>query len=169
MMKLLRILTAILIVCVNFTNFIWAQDPAPRLKKVQIEKTGCSLYAPDTLQFDLSFSEDSSAVYTGEWLVGNHRFAVILVDLNNVILANQEEKEDLLISCLDFLQANFEITESAGYGKGHMLESDPTAVGVIDYWIDASADEWAIKGWINDRYIAVLMLYGPGEYPHYTV
>lgn len=165
----MKTLGTILLFALFAAASLFAQDTIPRFKKIPVQKSGCFMYAPDTLQFDLSYSDDSSAVYTGEWIIGDHRFAAIIVDLNNVTFESKEEKEDLLMSYMDFLQSSFEITDAVGYGKGHTLENDPTAIGVIDYWMDASADEWAVKGWINDDYIAVLMIYGAGQYPHHSI
>lgn len=143
----------------------------PRLVKKTLENTGCSAYFPndEELVLELSYSEDSSKVYTGEVYSGDHHFAIILVKLNDMELQNKEEKESIMVNYLDYLQENFSIESAAGYGKGHTMESDPDAVGVIDYWEDVDGDQWAVKAWANKKFLAVLMLYGPIEYPLFNV
>ncbi|MBK8345887.1 MAG: hypothetical protein IPL12_22940 [Bacteroidetes bacterium] len=42
-------------------------------------------------------------------------------------------------------------------------------VGVIDYWEDAESTKYSIAGWINSKYLIVLLIYGPESYPNYSV
>lgn len=146
------------------------KEKVPRFHKVAVGSSGTYAYVPDDEEFevDLSYSPDSSAVYTGEVLCGTYRFAVIVVKLNGTELVNQEEREDMLVSYMDYLQQTFSIVGAAGYGKGHTLEMYPEATGVIDYWEDEDGDEWVVKGWADTHTLAVLMLYGTGTYPYYN-
>lgn len=157
-----------------FTSALFAQDseePVPRFHKVAIGTSGTFAYVPNDEEFsvDLSYSPDSSRVYNGEVLSGNYRFAIIVVKFNGMELVDQQEREDMLVSYMDYLQETFSIVSSAGYGKGHTLDQYPEATGVIDYWEDEDGDEWAVKGWADAHTLAVLMLYGTGTYPHYNV
>ena len=77
--------------------------------------------------------------------------------------------EDLMIGYLDFLKSQFEVKESAGYGKGHTMESWPKAKGVIDYWKDSAGLEYKVKAWADGNYLAVLLVYGAKEYPNINV
>lgn len=143
---------------------------APRLGKTAIGNSGCFAYLPEgELEVKTEYSPDSSVVYSGEIIHGDHHFAAIVVKLNGTVLETEDEKYDLLVSYLDFLQTQFNIVGSAGYGKGHTLEKFPDAVGIIDYWVDTDEDEWAIKGWVDSNTMGILMIYGAGEYPNFNV
>lgn len=143
----------------------------PHLVKKTLEKTGCSAYFPDDeeLVLELSYAPDSSKVYTGEVVSDGYFFSLILVQLNGIEMTNLEEKESMLINYMDYLKESFSIVGSAGYGKGHRIESDPDAVGIIDYWEDIEGEPWAVKAWANKNTLAVMMLYGPNEYPLFNV
>lgn len=142
---------------------------APRYSKQVIGESGVSLYLPQSEDIGLekSFSDDSSEVYTLEVEEGGFHYAGIVVKLYGTTLETYEDRESMLINYMDYLQSAFSITEVAGYGKGHTLESAPEAVGVIDYWYDGE-DEWAVKGWATKTHLVILMLYGADEYPSIT-
>lgn len=142
---------------------------APRYAKQAIGQSGVSVYLPQTedLGIELSLSEDSSEVYTVDVEESGYHYAGIVVKLYGTTLETFEDRESMLINYMDYLQSAFSITEVAGYGKGHTLESNPDAVGVIDYWSDGT-DVWAVKGWANSTHLVILMLYGEEEYPSYS-
>lgn len=143
-----------------------AQIPVPRFSKYKVAETGCKVYLPaDPGEFEASKSEDGSIVYTGEVEESGYHFAVIVVTLSESIGDDNDMKNGLITSYLDFLQVQFAITESAGYGMGHTLDSAPKAVGVIDYWFDMEGTSYALKSWCDGNILSVLMLYGPDEYP----
>lgn|SRR5574343_148410 len=142
---------------------------APRYTKQAISESGVFLYLPksEDMGLEKSFSDDSSEVYTLEVEEGGFHYAGIVVKLNGTTLETYDDRESMLINYMDYLQSAFSITEVAGYGKGHTLESAPEAVGVIDYWYDGE-DEWAVKGWATKTHLVILMLYGADEYPSIT-
>jgi hypothetical protein len=156
-----------------FPFVLSAQNTVPRLSKFPVAQTGCSVYLPGSPgEFEKSLSQDSSEVYTGEVQHGDHFFAVILVKFTESTaseIQTPEVKAMLMESYLDYLKAQFGITASAGYGRGHTLESAPSAVGVIDFWEDAEKKQYAVKSWCNGQILSVLLLYGPKEYPHFNV
>ncbi len=166
----MRFISTLCLFCLS--AILFAQESpkhsVPRMKKVQIAETGCSVYLPSETTFDLSKSEDGSEVYTGEVELDGFNFAVICVKFAEPI-KEKEGRIDVLTSYLDFLQGQFGIEGSAGYGKGHTLESNSDAEGVIDYWSDTEEVDYAIKGWIDGKYLAVLLLYGEGEYHYFNV
>lgn len=144
----------------------------PRLSKTAIGESGCSAYFPEGMpDFELTKSEDGSDVYTGEVEVdGGYLFSCITVKFGEPFTdSSPEEMEELLISYMEFLQTNFEITDAAGVGKGHTLESDPDARGVIDYWDDDEGIHFAVKGWVNQKALGIMLIYGKGEYPHFNL
>lgn len=154
-------------------NLLSAQisQPIPRLAKTPIGKTGCYAYLPDSKterKFELTYSPDSAKVYTGDFKEGDFNFAVILVVLN-AKLSTYQEKEDMLIGYLDYLQTTFGVVNATGYGKGHLLASSPNATGILDYWEDGDGNKWAVKAWADENKLGVMMLYGPKEYPYFNV
>ncbi|MEY3443791.1 MAG: hypothetical protein RLZZ519_2072 [Bacteroidota bacterium] len=160
-MKRLSILSLLIVL----TSVVWSQS-VPRFAKYDIAETGCKVYLPeDPGEFEMSLSEDNSEVFTGEVTHNDFNFGVILVKFSEPIGKDKETMNDMITSYLDFLQTQFGVTGSAGYGLGHTLESAPDAVGVIDYWEDADGLQYAIKSWCDGDFLAVLMLYGAEEYP----
>ena len=140
----------------------------PRLTKMAIGQSGCSAYFPQGMpDFNLSKSEDSSEVYTSEVEVDGYLFSCITVKFGMPFTDTApEDLETLLISYMDFLKTNFNITTSAGVGRGHTLESAPDARGVIDFWEDADSLHYAVKGWVNEKYLGIMFIYGEDDYPH---
>lgn len=139
----------------------------PRFEKFPMGESGCYAYFPGDPAFELSWSEDSSQVYTGEVVTDSFNYFGICVKLSESIGDNQREQLNLLETYLDYLQDAFGVTGSAGYGEGHTLEDYPAASGVIDYWEDVDGNSWAIKGWVNSQYLIVLGIYGEAEYPYF--
>lgn len=144
-----------------------------RFTKYDVGTSGCKLYLPDTPDpVDLSYSPDSSKVYTIEALDSTtnayYHFGAIVVDLKGGALAD-DEKEDMIISYMDYLKTAFNIESSAGYGKGHTLTTHETAKGVLDYWVDKDGDHWKVMGWAAEQYIIVQFVYGPRDYPNTNV
>jgi hypothetical protein len=156
---------SILFLMIALSAAAWSQS-VPRFAKYDVAETGCKVYLPaDPGAFEKSLSEDDSEVYTAETIHDDFNFAVIVVKFSEPIGKDTEVLNDMITSYLDFLQTQFGVTGSAGYGLGHTLESAPDAVGVIDYWEDADGLQYAIKSWCNGDFLSVMLLYGAGEYP----
>ena len=150
MKKLLLILTVQL-----FINFSYCQP----IKKYPIGNSGCSAYFYcNPGDFNLSYSDDSSKVYTAECEKDSTSYGVICVKLAQPVL-DIASAENLLIQYLDFLKTSLKITSSAGYGKGHRLRGKENIHGVIDYWKDSENSKWKVKGWTEGKYIVVLYTY----------
>lgn len=154
--------------------FLHAQvgkQEVPRFEKVDIAETGAAVYMPRGAgAFEMSLSEDGSEVYTNEIQHGDFFFSVVAVKfVPEMADASAEDLEALLISYLEFLRTQLAVGDAAGVGKGHLKEEVPGARGVIDYWLDAEGTRYAVKGWIDQRMIGVMLLYGPDEYPIYNV
>ena len=132
------------------------ETKVPRFEKRSIAETGCFFYGPqDFPELEKSYSEDGSEVYSGEFMVGNHNFGVIMVKfIPEMTASSPEEMEALMESYMDFLaeQANV-----------------PNARGGIDYWEDAGAQQYAVKGWVDTRFLCVLYISGDTEYPVFNV
>lgn len=143
----------------------------PRFSKYQINQTGRYVYLPaDPGEFEVAKSEDGSDVYTREVTSNEFNFAIIMVNFADGAMEEQspEDLEEVLTSYLDFLQTQFGVTDAAGYGRGHTMESNPNARGVIDYWQDSDSLQYAVKGWVDKETLAVLLLYGKGDYPYFN-
>lgn len=157
-----------------FLALAWtpAQTTAPKFARYNISDSGCKIFLPakpDPVTMD--YSPDTSKVYTIECLDSTYKsffhFGSIVVDLKDTL--KDGEVEDMLIAYLDYLKTAFNITEAAGYGKGHTLSTHPSAKGVIDFWKDKDGDEWSIKAWGDRHILFVMFIYGPKEYPNYNV
>lgn len=160
----MKTIFTILAILFSATTILTAQESL-KFQKYPISNTGCFAYFPtDPGAFDVKASEDGLNVYTAEATYENAYYAVIMVDLKETYKGvSKEELETLIIAYLDFLQKQFAITGAAGYGKGHTLESNPNAVGVIDFWEDADGMQYSVKAWADENTLAVLMVYSKSE------
>src|ERR1043165_8483780 len=90
---------------------------AQTLKKYNIGKSGCAAYFYcDPGKFDLSFSPDSSKVYTGECKASGATYDVICVEMKETI-KELPLAENVLQEYMDYLKSSFQVNTSAGYGK----------------------------------------------------
>lgn len=143
-----------------------AKEPVPRFERTNIGDTGLSAYLPKGFPvFDVTDSEEGSHVHTGELELGRFTFTCIALRFKEP-MSPDDDREAMLIGYLDFLQKQFGITGTVGYGRGHTLESEPLARGVIDFWTDAEGTEYSIEGWVTPTHLAVMMVSGHGEYPY---
>ncbi len=125
-------------------------------KKYSIANTGCAAYLfCDPGTFSHEMSPDSSDVYSAQCNMDSVSYNVILIKLKSAI-GEISTAENVLISYLDYLKGSLNITNSAGYGKGHRLNNDENVHGVIDYWADKDGNQMKIEGWTNGSYISVL-------------
>jgi hypothetical protein len=139
------------------------------LRKYAISNSGCSLYMYcDPKKFDFDYSEDSSKVYTGECINGEVNYGVICIKLLTPV-DDLNKAEELMTSYLDFLKADFHVKDSAGYGRGHILNKNEKTKGIIDYWKDTEEQNWKIKAWTDGRYIGVLYAHSKKELPESKV
>jgi len=157
MKKLLLIL-----LCLHFIN----QADGQVFKKYQIGESGCSAYFYcDPGVFDVSYSQDSAKIYTGECVAADETsYAVICVQLAQSGL-DITNAEDLLLKYLDYLKSAFKIKSAVGYGKGHRLRGKENIHGIIDYWKDEKENNLKVKGWTDGNYIVVLYGYSKKELP----
>ena len=77
--------------------------------------------------------------------------------------------EDLMVSYIDFLKADFHVKQAGGYGRGHHLNNNENTRGVIDYWKDTENNNWKIKGWTDGKYIGVLYANSKKDLPESKV
>jgi len=154
-MKSVPLILSFLIIC----GFLQGQT----IKKYTIGNSGCAIYMfCDPGEFEVTYSEDSSVVFTGECKPDSVSYGLICVKLKEAIPAG-DNSEMLLISYLDYLKTAFTVKSAAGYGKGHTMEKKPEARGVIDYWTDAEGNEYKVKGWTDGKFIAVLYVFSNGK------
>ena len=140
--------------------FVAFSSNSQAIKKYSIDKTGCSLYMfCDPGKFDISYSDDSSRVYTGECQNENFIYGIICVQLKEVVSA-KDDGENLLEAYLNFLKQQFSIKETTGYGSGMHLKDREDIIGMIDYWQSEDKMQWAIQGWTDGNVLAVLYVKG---------
>jgi hypothetical protein len=126
-----------------------------------IGESKCSAYFPATPEFDLTFSEDSSKVWTGEVSNGDIFYGVICVEFSeNLSEHTDEEKLMVAEGYLDFLRGEFSIEMHTGYLKGSSLLTDENALGITDYWEDSELDPWNIQVWMDAYILVVMYMYG---------
>lgn len=141
----------------------------PRFAKTPIGTCGCSLYAPPGLSFGApEKSPDGADVWTGEVTVDGYTWGAIVAKFPTPMEGTPDRMEPLLVAYLDFLRGQLGIVANVGVGRGHTHTENPAARGVIDYWKDAAGDSWAVKGWVDNRMIAVLFVSGKQDYPYLT-
>ncbi len=158
----------LIILQLSFLTYSHNSD-VPRFTKSKIGNSDCYAYFPTQNPIiNVSYSEDSSAIYTYEEYIGNHTFSLIQVDFSEAI-NDSLEQQTILISYLEYLKQQFDIAQYAGYGYGHSLESNPKTHGVIDYWEDSNKTQFAVKAWANSKHITVFFIFGKEEYPYLTV
>jgi hypothetical protein len=139
------------------------------LKKYLVGTSGCAAYFYcDPGEFEMTYSEDSSKVYTAECTNEGTGYGLICVKLKEAA-ADLTAAEELLVSYLDYLKKSFKITSSAGYGKGHRLKDRENTRGVIDYWTDEEKENWKVKGWTDGNFIAVMYAYSKKDMPEIKV
>ncbi len=136
--------------------------PSQSLKKYPVSNSGCHLYSYCESKYELSYSEDSSKVYTGECTSGEVTYGIICIKLLNQI-TDLTAAEDLMISYVDYLKTSFGITKSGGYGKGHRLNNNENTRGILDYWEDKEKDQWKIKAWTDGKIIGFMYAYSKKE------
>lgn len=130
------------------------------LKKYRISNSGCSIYMfCDPGQFEKSYSQDSSVVFTGECVKEDFTYGLICVQLKDSMTSDQDA-EALLESYMDFLKGQFNIRQSAGYGKGMHLNNRQDIIGIVDYWQAENKEQWSLQGWTDGKIIAVLYVKG---------
>lgn len=134
-------------------------------RKYSVESTGCSLYLPQPAgEWDIQKSPDGATVLTNSVASEGFAFDVIAVQFVEPFLSNtSDDMEALLISYLDYLKTQLQVTESVGYGKGHKLPANEDAIGVVDFWRFEDGTQGKIKGWVNSAFLFVLMVSGTDD------
>lgn len=160
--------SVLIIICLVLST-AFGQEPTPRFQKYPVLETGCAYYLPGPVEFELTLSEDGAKVITGEVEFGKFFFSTITVEFVADMELTAEVMPGLIESYLNYLMGTMDIVASAGIGMGHTLESNPNAIGAIDYWEDGEGTQFAVKAWCDANYLSVLLLYGPEEYPSYNI
>ena len=134
------------------------------LKKYAIGKSGCSAYMYCSPKFDFDYSQDSSEVYTGECINAEVTYGIICIKLLQPI-DDMDDAEEMMISYLDFLKADFHVKSAVGYGKMHTLNKNENTRGAVDYWKDTEEQNWKVKAWTDGKFIGVLYAFSKKELP----
>jgi hypothetical protein len=134
----------------------------PRFAKYDIGG-GMKAYLPSKPEVEHTVSEDKSDVYTCEVKWQEFSFGVIAVKFSQSM--PEESLEDLAEAYMNFIKKQMVVLKAAGYGRGHTLESNPKAKGIIDFWEDVDDNQYQVKAWVDSNYLAVMLLYGQKEFP----
>lgn len=149
----------------SFLTFICLYANSQSLRKYPVGNSGCSVFMfCDPGNFDVSYSEDSSKIYTAECINEEVHYGLICVQLLEPI-KDSVKAEEMMIAYLDYLKSAFKINSAVGYGKGHVLRNNAAVHGVLDYWEDADKNNWKIKAWTNGGMINVLYAYAKNNLP----
>ncbi|MES1220207.1 MAG: hypothetical protein ABUT20_32190 [Bacteroidota bacterium] len=147
-------------------NSLFAQTK-PHFVKYFIGDSKMAAYFPSQPNpAEMSWSQDSSKVYTMESELDSFSFYIVSVDMKNSF--DSTDAEDILIAYMDYLKSSFKVTEAAGYGKGHTMKNHASAKGIIDYWQDGK-NKMSVKGWCDGKNLAIMIVDGPADYPNYNV
>lgn len=160
--------TGLFLLVISCVFTIYSQEPVPRFQKYSVLETGCSYYLPDSVDFELSHSEDGADVIVGEVLFGDFHFSTITVKFTEDMEPTDEDLPVLVEAYLSYLMETMDIVESAGIGWGHTLESNPNAIGAIDYWVDSEGTQFSVKAWCDEDFLGILFLYGNEDYPYFN-
>lgn len=158
-MKFLFIFSLLIISLSGYTQVV---------KKYPVSNSGCSFYNYCESKFEISKSQDSSTIYTGECTASEITYGIICVKLiaplTDIALA-----ESVMIAYLDYLKQSFTIIKAAGYGKGHILNNNSNTRGLLDYWEDKDNNKWKVKSWTDGNFIGVLFAYSIKPLPESKV
>lgn len=131
-----------------------------RLKKLPIGNSGCAAYFYcNPGEADLSYSPDSSQVYTMSCNDSSLNYGLICIRFNASMLPLSEPVE-LMTQYMEFLKTSFEVTQAAGFGKGHTLAGQDGVSGVIDYWTTKDGNEIQVKSWTDGKGIGFMYVKG---------
>lgn len=146
--------------CISGITF----SQVPHFEKYAITQTGAFIYMPEEPVFDLTYSEDSSAVYTSETTFDSIRYGIIYVALKTDLGDVTADWENMLWSYMQYLNgAAFDLSSATDPGYGHTLPSDSTAHGILEYGVDNSGNQMSVKGWVNKNALAILYMYSKNE------
>lgn len=138
----------------------WSQ--AITYYNLRVDKTNCYIKFPvKDAVVSLSYSPDSSEVYTIDDFYGEHNYSVIVVrykepvsdNLSDVIYSMQE-------GYLDFLMEPLGVTNSSGFDRIIGLRGRNDIYGIGAYWSFDDGSDAYIKSWANQYYLSVLMVSG---------
>jgi hypothetical protein len=114
---------------------------------------------PDNV--DISTLDTGDIIFTTQATCGNVQTGIVCVKFGTDQADDAEVLQTQLENYIDIVKNMVGITESAGYGRGHIHPEDKSAYGIIDYCTDANSNNWAFKAWINTKAAAVLYFMYP--------
>jgi hypothetical protein len=150
-------LIAIFFIAAPFSSAVLAQSSD--LIRYDMPQTGAKLYMPLEPAWDISYSLDSSIVYSTEVLAGNNFFGAIIVKFANSLGDDTETWEEVLKGYLQYLNTNAFLLESVSdIERNDETDIYPFEIGFHEYGKDAEDSFFIIRGWTNDKYLAVLYI-----------
>lgn len=136
---------------------IFAFAQVPRFAKYDVAETGAQIYLPAQPSWEKSISEDKSEVYVTSVISGDVEYGVIVVKLGDEVAKGNENSEALMESYVNYLnESAFKFTKKTDYGRGHTLENQPEAKGILEYAETEDGTQYVVKSWTNKSMIAVM-------------
>ncbi|MCG9910139.1 MAG: hypothetical protein MH137_02460 [Flavobacteriales bacterium] len=138
---------------------------AQYLKKQMIANTGCSVSLPEIVEpWEITFSDDGSAMYIGEWAEEGLAYHLIAVEFLEPLTGTQiSEREELFISYLDYLKEFIGVTSASDTQTGLKNPSSAASAGIREKWQTAEGEEILLCGWVNEYHLAVLYVVYTGS------
>ena len=86
-------------------------------------------------------------------------YGLICIKFNASLLPLSEPVE-LMTQYMEFLKTSFDVSQAAGFGKGHTLPGQTGVSGVIDYWTAKDGSEIQVKSWTDGTGIGFMYVKG---------
>ncbi len=83
-------------------NIQSASAQAPRFEIYQVMETGAALYLPGEPTFEVSYTDDSSAMYSCDVEAGDADYGAIIVDLKENLGDLSSDWEEVLVSYMEY-------------------------------------------------------------------
>jgi len=134
----------------------------PIFHKYPVAETGYEVYFPKKPgEFVTAQTTDSLLMYMGNVDFSGIEYDLILNVLSDKYKkASKDELEKLLVLKLNLLKGTYNVVDTTGYERGQKLKAFPWVNGIMDTWKDNYGSDIIIKGWVDNKVIAVLVVTG---------
>ncbi len=133
----------------------------PQFKTYQVDNTGYfALFPANPGIAEVTMSDNELKAYSLEVEYASEHYGLVLILLEDKFAqSDRETLQNLLISYMEFMKMSYDISSSIGYIKGQVNITNPTAMGIQDFWEDQNGLQWAVRGWVTNEALAVLYVH----------